>query len=61
MDIKKIGAAIDIGLGLIKAGSDILDLLKKGNELTPKQLQEIIAKQNAAQAKASAKLKALLD
>ena len=59
-DPAKIIAAIDIAGGLIKSGVEIYDLVKNGEDLTEKDLQKIIDRQNAAQAAARQKIKELI-
>lgn len=53
-------AAINAALGLISAGTQIVETLRDKGNLTAEQLQEIIDKQDAAQAEARAALLALL-
>lgn len=56
----KIITAIQVAQGLIKAGIEIFNLLNGKEDLTDAELQAIIDKQNAAQAKARDELNELL-
>ena len=59
MSVEKIKVGIEIGLGLIQAGIEIVELLKKDN-LTDDDIKAMIGKENAAQAAAKDKLQQLL-
>lgn len=58
--MKKIMLGLDVAFGLIKAGTEIYNLLQGKDDLSEDDLKAIIAKQNDAQDIARKKLQDLL-
>jgi hypothetical protein len=59
--MEKILVGLDIAFGLVKAGSEIYNLLKGKTDLSDDDLKDLIDKQNEAQATARQKLEDLLN
>lgn len=51
---------MSIGAGLVRAGLDIFDVLSGKDDLTAEDIQEIIARENAAQEERITRLQELL-
>lgn len=52
IDADKIAVTLDIGVGLIKAGNEILQLLKSDNDLSDIEILELIEKHDGAKKEA---------
>ena len=59
-DSEKIVAGIEIGLNLIMAGTEIVNLLKDKDDITKEELLAIIKRENQEQAKAFSKIEEIL-
>lgn len=61
MNSQKITAALEVAFALIKSGMDIYNIVAGRTDITDAEFADILQSQDTAQAKARARLQALID